>query len=154
MQHKHRRHEAFRKVIKKVRKGPCYPKDIYSDKSLDLSRRTVQHDLELGKYLGIFRKLEDKRYAWIDYVEKHDRMREILEDFRLLYCRWPHPKEVAADFGSTPDEVEKVIYEVAGSQPEENRWREPTEEDVQTAESRAYKRLKLAAFIKFGYQAS
>lgn len=154
VQHKHKRWESFKKVVEKVREGPCRPKDIYSDAKLNLRQRTVSHNLTLGVYFGIFRQLEDGRYVWIDYVEKEETARNLLKRFRLLYCRWPLPSEVAADLGLIPVETEQVIYKVAGSQPAEDRWREPTEEDILSAHFIAHRRLQLAAWIKLGRQAS
>jgi hypothetical protein len=64
-------------VIRKVHESPCYPKDIYHDKSLKLAPRTTKHGLRLGVYLGIFRQLKDGRYAWIDFVVKDEKMHTI-----------------------------------------------------------------------------
>jgi len=70
VQHKRRRYrrwEAFAKIVKRLREGgPCYPRDIYNDPEMDLGRSTVNHDFKLGVLQGVFKKLEDDRYAWID----------------------------------------------------------------------------------------
>jgi hypothetical protein len=79
-------------------------------------------------------------------------MQEILTDFKLLYCRWPHPREIAPEFGVPPAEAEKIIYHIAGMQSEANRWREPTEDETLTASFQAHRRLQLASLIKHGYQ--
>lgn len=65
---KHPRWMAFRKTIKRVHEGPpCYPRDIYRDPKIGLTKNTVKHNLNLGVHLEIFRQLDDGRYAWIDY---------------------------------------------------------------------------------------
>ena len=69
---KHPRWAAFRKTVKRVRAGPCYPRDIYLDQKLGLSKDTIKHNLKLGLHIGIFKKLEDGRYAWIDYEPPHE----------------------------------------------------------------------------------
>jgi hypothetical protein len=61
------RQTAFRETIKRVRVGPCYPRDIYRDPKIGLGKNTVKHNLKLGVFIGIFKQLEDDRYAWIDY---------------------------------------------------------------------------------------
>jgi hypothetical protein len=67
-QHKHPRWAAFWKTIKRVHEGPpCNPVDIYRDPKIGLSKKTVNHNLSLGVYIGIFKQLEDGKYAWIDY---------------------------------------------------------------------------------------
>lgn len=69
-QQEHPRWDAFRKTVKRIREGPpCYPRDIYRDPKIGLKRRTVTHNLKLGVHLEVFRKLDDDRYAWIDYKE-------------------------------------------------------------------------------------
>lgn len=69
---KHSRWEAFRKTVKKVREGPCYPRDIYLDPKLGLSRSTVTHNLGLGVHTGVFKQLKDGRYALIEYKESSE----------------------------------------------------------------------------------
>jgi hypothetical protein len=59
---------AFAKTIKRVHEGPpCNPVDIYRDPKIGLKKDTVDHNLKLGVYIGIFKQLEDGKYAWIDY---------------------------------------------------------------------------------------
>jgi len=67
-QHKHGRWEAFRKIVKRVHEDPpCNPRDIYNDPEIGVPKRTVTHNLKLGVFIGIFKQLDDGRYAWIDY---------------------------------------------------------------------------------------
>jgi len=86
--------------------------------------------------------------------ELKEKVKDALESFRLLYCRWPYTEEIALNIGVTPEEARKILYKLAASQPLEDRWREPTREDVWSGQKSAYERLKLAALINRGYKES
>jgi hypothetical protein len=139
-----RPNEAFRKVIQKIREFPAYPRDL--EKSTKLTNRVVDACLRRGIFLGIFKQLGDKRYAWIDYVEIEEEVRQVKEDFELLTCRAPDLDELSLLVGFPPGEMEKKLYLLGPRKV----WRPPTDQDKTDSPYRAMSRLELAAWIKLG----
>lgn len=135
---KRRPNESLRMVIKAVREGPVYPKDL--QKQLEMSDRVVDACLKRGAQLGIFRQLRDKRYAWVDYVEIVDVLRQEMVKFELLYCRAPTLEELSISTGTPPDSLLEHLGKVA--------WKAPTDEDKANSPSKARLRLELAAWVK------
>ena len=96
----------FRLVIREIREGPQHPRDIVG--SQGLSERTVDACLKRGVFLGIFQRLSDGRYAWIDYslleeeivgqIQKHRENHPVLEDLAIV--------DLATLVGKPPDDAE------------------------------------------------
>lgn len=66
-----KKYEAMEIVWKRVHESPCYPRDIYKDKESPLFQRvdTVKDDCRTFQKMGLFKKLDDGRYAWFEYNE-------------------------------------------------------------------------------------
>ena len=111
-QPKHRRWEAFRKVIKRVRESPCYPRDIYRNPRLGLSKSTVNHNLKLGVYIEIFKQLEDRKYAFIDYEDMHGLIEEVLKELKERYLQVTL-SDIANRVGMPPETIKDVTYRLA-----------------------------------------
>lgn len=130
--------QAFRLVIEEIRKEPGSPTEIrkrldeaikkYPDRT-PWSSRTVEACLKRGIELGIFKKIQDGRYAWDCYDERGERMKEIVEELKRQHLRYPTTKEIAVKVGMPPESVEftSKLYTMA----EEVDWREPTPEEVE-----------------------
>lgn len=112
VQSKHGRGEAFRKVIKRVRESPCYPIDIYKNPLLGLSKSTVNYDLKLGVRLEIFKRLEDGKYAFIDYEDMYGLIEEVLKELKERYLQ-VSLSEVANRVGMPPGTIKCVTYRLA-----------------------------------------
>lgn len=136
---KSKRDVEFKKIIKRVREGPCYPRDLYKDENLKLKHRTVDANLRRGLRLEIFRKLEDGRYAWIDYRGEDD-IKEALGELRFIFgCPYP-PIEYIVSHPKTGKETEKIkpaLYKLG--------WHEPTSEEKHIFEENR-KRLSIWAW--------
>jgi len=126
-----KRWESFAKVIQRMHKGGWfYPRDLKSE--LQLPDRTVDHNLKLGVYLGIFKRDEKTgSYAWVDYTSDEEIVREILETWFPMYASdiwskeklWPDSidfiekfviNHVAIKAGKDPHDIElrKTCYKV------------------------------------------
>lgn len=129
---KHKRWETFKKIIEKMREGgQFYPQDLKSE--LGLSDRTVDHDLKLGVYVGIFEQKEKRGpYTWIDYKSDEGSIRKTLEMLSPFFMYdllrkeriWKNPIEfiedaiklAALEAGKDPSDKEfrKIYYKIAG----------------------------------------
>jgi len=124
-----RRNEAFKAVIKEVRKKPGRPSDITDRLKKRMPYRTVVACLKRGIDLEIFKKIQGGRYAWDSYDERSERIKEIVEDLKPELLRYPTIKEIAVKIGMSPGSMELTsrLYAVAA----EVDWREPTDEEVE-----------------------
>ena len=137
----------------------------------DLAKKTAElitvrnHDLSKSIKYDYLRYLVEERSiikvlerdgeelcALRDYENLQASVKWAIEDFELLFCRWPSVEEIAVKIGRTPTEIEHFVYELAPEigwelPPSEQRKKE---EYVVAAQSKARMRLELAAWLDLG----
>jgi DNA-binding transcriptional ArsR family regulator len=92
-------------MIKRLIEDPAYPKDF--QRELDLSRGTVKY--HLGRFLqyGIVKRLEDGKYAFINYAKGKELVIEAVKHWKSLAFCYPPVEEIV--------EALRVAYYVGGN---------------------------------------
>ena len=105
---KKRAKNAVLLMIKRLIEGPGYPRDF--QRELSLSRSTVKYHLRRLLQYGIAKRLRDRRYAFINYVDGEELIIEAVKQWKSLALRPPLIEEVASEVGIVPDEARSLVY--------------------------------------------
>ena len=95
---------------------------------------------------GLAKRLGDKRYAFIDYVDGQEQAIEAVDRWQRVAYRYPTVEEVAAEVGMIPEETKRLVYETKAK----TGWFPPTPEMVKEAREKLGEALVCAARIKEG----
>ena len=141
---KKRAKDAIIFVIKRLREGPAYPRDL--QRELGFSRGTIRYHLNRLLKYGLAKQLSDKRYAFIDYVDGQEQVIKVVDRWRRVAYRYPTVDEVAAEVGMIPEETKRLVYETKAK----TGWFPPTSEMVEEAKEKLGEALVCAARMKEG----
>jgi len=141
---KKRAKDAIILIIKRLREGPAYPRDL--QRELGFSRGTIRYNLNRLLKYGLAKRLSDKRYAFIDYVDGQEQVIKAVDQWRNLAYRYPTVDEVAADVGIVPEKTKRLVYETKAK----TGWFPPTPEIVEGARRKLGEALVCAARMKEG----
>jgi len=131
-------------VLKRLIKGPAYPRDLR--KELKLSRNVVYYHISRFIKYGIAKKLKDKRYAFIDYVEGEEVVVKAVKKWKDIAFRYPTIMEIADETGIKPEDAELLAYKTKGK----TGWFRPNQGVIETAREKLGEALVCAARIRDG----
>ena len=137
-----RERDAGLLILKRLVSGPAYPRDLR--KELRLSKNTVSyHLLRLAKH-RLIRKLKDKRYCFMTYVDGEEIVEEVIEKWRSIGFRFPTYSEVAAETGIPLDDVKVIVHKTKNK----TGWFFPNEAIIKSATEKLGEVLVCAARIR------
>ena len=131
-------------IIKRLREGPAYPRDL--QRELGFSRGTIRYHLNRLLKYGLAKRLSDKRYAFIDYVDGQEEVIKAVDRWQRVAYRYPTVDEVAAEVGMVPEETKMLVYGTKAK----TGWFPPTSEIVEAAREKLGEALVCAARMKEG----
>jgi hypothetical protein len=117
-----KRWTQLKRVVEELRKGGLfYPHDL--KERLKIPQSTVKHDLEIGKYIGIFAQ-ERRRgpYRWVDYSPEEPIIHKVIES------HFPHgiDAHLQSKYTTAYDPFEEAIEDAAirtGNDPHDEVFR-------------------------------
>jgi len=92
------------------------------------------------------KKLKDKRYAFIDYVDGQEEVIKAVGQWGRVAYRYATVDEVAAEAGMIPEETKRLVYGTKAK----TGWFPPTPEIVEEAGEKLGEALVCAARMKDG----
>ena len=131
-------------VLRRLVKGPAYPRDLR--KELKLSRNVVHYHISRFIKYGIVKKLRDRRYAFINYVEGEEAVVKAVQKWKDVAFRYPTIMEIANETGIKPEDAEFLAYKTKGK----TDWFRPNQGVIETARKKLGEALVCAARIRDG----
>jgi DNA-binding transcriptional ArsR family regulator len=122
--------------------GPVYPRDLI--KELGLTRNTVSYHLNRFLKFGIAKKIEDKRYAFIKYVDGEEAVVEAIKRWKDIALRYPTIMEIANETGIKTEEAEQLTYKTK----DKTGWSAPNDAIIESAGENLGEILVCAARIR------
>lgn len=115
-------------------------------RELGFSRGTIRYHLNRLLKYGLAKRLKDKRYAFIDYVDGQEQVIKAVSQWRRVAYRYPTVDEAAAEVGMIPEETKRLVY---GTKAKTGCF-PPTSEMVEEAREKLGEALVCAARMKEG----
>jgi len=131
-------------ILRRLIKGPAYPRDLR--KELKLPRNVVYYHISRFIKYGIVKKLKDRRYAFINYVEGEEAVVKAVKKWKDVAFRYPTIMEIANETGIKPEDAELLAYKTKGK----TGWFRPNQGLIESARGKLGEALVCAARIRDG----
>lgn len=119
--------EAIKKIFDSLEEAPATPKQL-EDKT-GLGHSTVMNVLRdsIVAKIGIFKQLDDSKYAVKWYSEEGHETRNSYDLLSKKFLRPPTPEELAGEIERRPDEARDLLFKYVPG------YHEPTEQEMSTS---------------------
>ena len=136
-----REKDVILRILKRLIESPAYPRELQNE--LGLSRSAVNYHLNRLIKHKIAKKLKDKRYAFVSYVDGEDAVIQAIKKWKEVAFCYPTVVEIANETGIKPEEAECLVYETK----DKTGWFAPNEGVIENARERLGEVLVCAARI-------
>jgi DNA-binding transcriptional ArsR family regulator len=143
-QHRKRKRDAHLRIMRRLVKGPVYPRDL--QKELKLSRGTVNHHLGLFLEHELAKKLKDKRYAFITYLDGEEAVIRVIEKWKNVAFRYPTSEEIANEVGIPLQDAETLARKTKAK----TAWSMPNQAILSSSTEKLGEILVCAARVRDG----
>jgi len=105
-----KRTRRLKRLLEQIRERPRKPLELE-----ETSHSTLYRDIDFLKELGVVKKLDDGRLAWIDYSLLEEEIVKKIEEHRRLHRANPTIDQLAISVGKPPENLEfrEALYAVA-----------------------------------------
>ena len=140
-----RKRDSCLLILRSLIKKPSYPRELV--KELRVSRNTVNYHLGRFVKYGIVRKLSDKRYAFINYVDGEEAVVSAVKRWKEVAFRYPTTAEIANELGIKLEDAELLVLKTE----HKTRWWAPNEAIIESATEKLGEVLVCAARMRDGH---